>query len=133
MAVITSVLGAAWGALAFPMYAVAVAYTNDLADPGDCVTISSGLLLVYGIGAVVGPFLASVLISVLGSNMLFVYAAGTHGLLLVFALARLIGFRSVRHEEQVEFGDALTAAQTASRVYEEEVWHVDETESVGEG
>ncbi len=119
-------LAAAWGALAFPLYAVAVAYTNDLAVPRDYVEVSSSLLLVYGIGAIVGPFIASTAISLFGSHMLFVFAATIHALLLLFAIGRFIGVRKPRHEEQVDFSDALTAVQTASQVYEEEVWqHLD--------
>ena len=115
-------LGAAWGALAFPLYAVSVAYTNDLADPDDYVTVSSSLLLVYGIGAIVGPFAASAAIYLSGGHMLFVFTAATHVLLLLFALGRMVAPSGERHEEQIEFGDALTAVQTASQVYEEEVW-----------
>ena len=83
-------LGAAWGALAFPLYAVSVAYTNDLADPSEYVTVSSSLLLVYGIGAIVGPFVASTAISLLGGHMLFVFTAATHALLLLFALGSVL-------------------------------------------
>jgi MFS family permease len=119
-------LGAAWGAFAFPLYAVSVAYTNDLADPSEYVMVSSGLLLVYGIGAISGPFVASLAISAFGATMLFVYTAVAHVLLLVFAVGRMVRFRGKRHEEQVEFGDALTASQTASRIYEEEVWQQSE-------
>lgn len=125
-------LAAAWGAFAFPLYAVAVAYTNDLADPSDYVEVSSGLLLVYGIGAIAGPVIASTAISLFGSNMLFVFTAVTHALLLVFALGRFSVSTKPRHEEQVEFSDALTSVQTASHVYEEEVWQQtddDENES----
>ena len=52
---ILMLLSAAWGAVAFPVYAISVAHTNDKADAGEYVMISSGLLLMYGIGAIVGP------------------------------------------------------------------------------
>ena len=95
----------------------------NLAEPSDYVTVSSGLLLLYGVGAIVGPFVASAMITFLGSRMLFVFAASVHALLFVFALTRLVVFDREDHQEQVEFSDALTAVQTASQVYEEEVWH----------
>lgn len=119
-------LAAAWGALAFPLYAVSVAYTNDFADPSEFVTVSSGLLLVYGVGAIIGPFVASIAMSAAGPKALFLYAAIGHAMLLLFAVARLVGARPVNLEEQVDFGDALTAAQTASQIYAEEVWQADE-------
>jgi MFS family permease len=115
-------LGAAWGAMAFPLYAISVAYANDLAEPSEYVTISSGLLLVYGIGAIAGPFIASAGISLFGSKMLFIHTALAHVLLVLFAVGRWVVTRRQRHEGQVEFSDALTAARTASQVYEEEVW-----------
>ena len=40
-----------WGAMAFPLYTVAVAYANDFANPTEFVKVSAGLLFVYGIGA----------------------------------------------------------------------------------
>lgn len=126
-------LGAAWGALAFPLYAVSVAYTNDLADPSEYVTVSSSLLLVYGLGAIVGPFAASAAIVVFGGHMLFAFTAATHALLLLFALARMAAPTGERHEEPVEFGDALTAVQTASQVYEEEVWPQSEDDPERDG
>ena len=126
------ILGAAWGAFAFPLYAVSVAYANDLAEPSEYVMMSSGLLLVYGIGAIAGPFVASLTISAFGAGMLFVFTAAAHGLFLVFALGRMLQFKGKRHEEQVEFGDALTASQTASQVYEEEVWQQSESDELRE-
>jgi MFS family permease len=125
-------LGALWGAVAFPLYAVSVAYANDLAEPNDYVTVSSGLLLSYGIGAVVGPFAASTAIAVFGPQMLFGFAAATHALLFVFALTRLLLFERKVHPEQVEFSDALTAVQTASQVYEEEVWPANDADRAAE-
>jgi MFS family permease len=121
-------LGAAWGAMAFPLYAIAVAYTNDLADPSEYVTISSSLLLAYGIGAIAGPFLASTAISLFGSNMLFAQTSIIHLLLVLFAIGRWGATREKPHEEHVEFSDALTAARTASQVFEEEVWTEQETD-----
>ena len=47
--------------------------------------------------------------------------------LFVFAGARWVIFDREAHPEQVEFSDALTAVQTASQVYEEEVWPTDES------
>ena len=124
--VLLLLLAAGWGAVAFPLYAISVAYANDLADPDDYVMVSSGLLLVYGIGAIAGPFVASMAISAFSAKALFVYTAAAHALLLLLALGRMVQSNNKQHEERVDFGDALTAVQTASRVYEEEVWQQSE-------
>ena len=112
-------LGAAWGAIAFPLYAVAVAQANDQAEPDEYVQVSSGLLLMYGIGAVAGPFLAPALMHLTTGGGLFLYAALVHLALLVYVLFRIP--RRARAEEHLPFSDSLASTQTASVYYEEEL------------
>jgi MFS family permease len=118
---ILMVLGGAWGAVAFPLYAVSVAHTNDHANPGEYVMISSGLLLMYGVGAILGPFIASVTMQALGAGGLFLYTALIHLLLIGFIALRLKRREPAPGEEHVKFVDALAATQTASHVYEDEI------------
>jgi MFS family permease len=121
------VLIGAWGSMAFPLYTVAVAYANDYADPSEFVKVSAGLLFVYGIGAIAGPFIASMFMNWLGGGALFLFTSVIH-VLLIFVVA--IRFLLERNEarEPVHFGDALSAAQTASQVFEEEMHHAYEAE-----
>ena len=114
-------LGAAWGAVAFPLYAVSVAHTNDHARPGEYVMISSGLLLMYGIGAIAGPFIASLSMQLLGAGGLFFYTAAIHLLLLGYIAFRFFQREPAPEEEHRKFVDALAATQTASHVYEDEM------------
>jgi MFS family permease len=114
-------LGAAWGAFAFPLYAISVAHTNDHADTSEYVMVSGGLLLMYGIGAIVGPFLASAVMTRAGPSGLYVFTAGIHVALLLYTLQRMLRRGGVPAADHVDFGDALATAQTASQVYEEEI------------
>jgi len=114
-------LGACWGAVAFPVYAVSVAHTNDHARAGEYVMISSGLLLMYGIGAIVGPFFASVAMHLLGSGGLFLYTALIHLLLICYIAMRFARRKPAPEEEHRKFVDALATTQTASQVYEDEI------------
>ncbi len=114
-------LGACWGAVAFPVYAVSVAHTNDHARAGEYVMISSGLLLMYGIGAIVGPFFASVAMHFLGSGGLFLYTALIHLLLICYIAMRFARRKPAPEEEHRRFVDALATTQTASQVYEDEI------------
>jgi MFS family permease len=116
-----NLLGAAWGGVAFPLYTLAVAHANDHAEPNEYVKVSSGLLLMYGIGATVGPFLASSLMTATNTGSLFLYTFGIHILLTGFVLFRHFIRRGVPADHQIAFGDALAATQTASPVYEEEI------------
>jgi len=114
-------VGAAWGAVAFPLYAVSVAHANDHARPGEYVMISSGLLLMYGIGAIVGPFVASLAMQQVGPGGLLLYTAVIHFLLLGYVVFRFIRRAPGSEEEHRKFVDALAATQTASQVYEDEI------------
>jgi len=119
--VTVNLLGAAWGALAFPLYTVSVAYANDHAESHEYVTVSSGLLLMYGIGATIGPFIASALMTFLEAGYLFVYAAISHGILGIYILFRTTQTDQSDIDDPIAFSDALAATQTASQIYEEEI------------
>ena len=81
--------GAVFGAGAFPLYPLAVAHANDNARPDQFVEVSSGLLLVFGIGAAIGPLLASLVRQVMGMPMLFVFTGAVHTVLIAFILWRM--------------------------------------------
>ena len=114
-------LGGLWGAAAFPLYSLSIAHSNDHAAENEYVAISSGLLLMYGLGAVVGPLLASVAMQLAGPTGLFGYTGAIHVLLFGYLLMRRLRRSQAEAEEQVAFTEALTAAHTSSQVYEQEV------------
>ena len=110
-----------WGAMAFPLNAVSVAHANDYAKPDEFVMLSSGLLLMYGIGAVAGPIIASATMGMAGASGLYVFTAIIHATLLVYILNRTIRRRPSPDDDHVPFNDALAASRTTSQVYEEGV------------
>jgi MFS family permease len=103
-----------------PVYSISVAYANDYADRSEYVRVSAGLLLVYGLGAIAGPFLASALMTWHNASGLFWFAASAHVLLIGFISYRFIK-EGNQAKEPIAFSDALAAAQTTSQVYEEEL------------
>jgi MFS family permease len=123
------ILAVLWGAFAFPLYTIAVAYANDYADPSEYVTVSSGLLLMYGIGATVGPFVASSLMAGDNTGRLFAFSAFVHFALIVFVTIRFLRDSSTA-KHQIAFGDALSSAQTTSQVFEEEILQHGELDDV---
>ena len=116
-----NLLGIAWGAMAFPLYSVSVAHANDHAEPDEYVKISSALLLMYGAGAVAGPFVASATMTLIGGPGLFLYSAAVHVVLAVYVLTRAFRREPAPAEQHMAFSDALAATYTASHVYEEEI------------
>lgn len=115
-------LGAAalWGALAFPLYAVAVALANDHAAPNEFVETSSGLLLVYAAGAVVGPLVATGFMNVLEPGGLYAFTAAVHVLLVVYAFLEIKRLHEAPIVDYTPFTEALQATQTVSTSFDEE-------------
>ena len=114
-------LAALWGALAFPVYSIAVAHANDRAEAGNFVMVSAGLLMMYGIGAILGPFIASMMMTYGSPGYLFLFTGIVHLLLAIYVISRLF-FRSqpavVDHKP---FSEALASTQTRSQIYEDEL------------
>ena len=119
-------LGFAWGALSFPVYSISVAHANDRANPEDYVRLSSALLLMYGVGAITGPFLASAVMTVIGATGLYVYISAIHGVLAIYIVCVSLRRKAAASDQTVEFTDALTSALTSSHVYDEECLGDDE-------
>ena len=82
------VLTAAYGALAYTLYSIAVAHANDHAGSEDFVMVSGGLLLLYGFGTMIGPVMGALLMERLRPDSLFLATAAAHLALGVYALVR---------------------------------------------
>jgi len=124
----TIIVSALWGAIAFPLYAISVAHANDYAEADDYVMVSSGLLLMYGIGAILGPFMASALMTLTDASGLYLFSGAVHLLMALYVAHRMLRRDSTPEEQHIAFSDALTTAVTASQVYEEEIQHLAEEE-----
>ncbi|MFU0504994.1 MFS transporter [Pseudaminobacter sp. NGMCC 1.201702] len=80
---------AAYGALAYALYSLAVAHANDHAKPEDFVKISGGLLLLYGFGTMIGPVIGAALMGSMRPESLFLATALAHLILAVYTLLRI--------------------------------------------
>jgi MFS family permease len=90
---------AIFGGLMFAVYPVAVARANDVFEGKDAVAVSSALLLCYSIGAVFGPILASITMTLLSTPFgLFAYWSLVAG---VFALITIY----LKHKERITIID----------------------------
>jgi len=81
--------GAIYGAFAMQLFGLSAAHANDYAEPHEFVAVSGGLLLIYGIGSVVGPIIAPIVMSEYGSSAMFVFTAVVHLSLGLYGLYRL--------------------------------------------
>ncbi len=92
--VVAFVLTALLGGLSWPLYAISASYTNDWIEPQFVNAAASQLIKLYGLGAVVGPFVAAGSMIVFGTEGFLWAVAGLHGLVAVFFLYRMIVWRA---------------------------------------
>jgi MFS family permease len=78
-----------FGAMIYPMYAIAVAHANDYAGPDEFVRIAGGLLLLLGFGTMAGPLLAAEAMERLMPEGLFAFSAAVHLILALYILYRM--------------------------------------------
>jgi len=105
-----------FGLFAFPLYGLSVAHMNDYVEPDGYVEAASGLLLVFALGAVVGPIVASTLTRFFGADALFGMTAAVQLCLAGFAFYRMQMRAPAPEEEHVSFTESLNLAQTVSTV-----------------
>jgi MFS family permease len=72
-----------------PMFAIIFAHTNDFIPKEKFVAAGAGLQFAFGLGAMSGPFLCSILMNIIGSNGYFIFLMFFHILIGVFALHRM--------------------------------------------
>ena len=96
-------LSAAFGGFAMPLYAVSVAHANDMAEDTRFVTTAGGLLLVYGLGASLGPLIASALMGYYGNGGLFMFTTSVHAALALFTIVRIALRRRPTQEDRSDF------------------------------
>ena len=80
---------AVFGGLAFPLYSICLAYTNDHLEPKQMIAASGALVLTGGLGAVFGPIFIAILMDNFGNHYLFVAMAGVHAVIGMFGLIRM--------------------------------------------
>jgi len=78
-----------YGGLASSLYPLCVAHSNDHASSRDAVATASGLLLVYGLGASVGPVLMGITMQIGGPAAFWSYLIVMLLALTLFVLVRM--------------------------------------------
>ncbi|MCR4268017.1 MFS transporter [Nitratireductor sp. ZSWI3] len=94
---------AVYGAFAYTLYSIIVAHANDHASSEDFVKVSSGLLLLYGFGTMLGPLVGGILMERMLPESLFLTTALAHIALAAYALLRISRRAPVPVEEREAF------------------------------
>ena len=80
----------AYGALIFPVYALAMSHMNDLLERAQFVPGMAALVTVLGIGAIAGPVITSALMTLLGPDGMWMTLAAVHSLFAVYIVNRFL-------------------------------------------
>ncbi len=72
------------GVLQFTIYPLATAFANDHVEPGLRVGLSGVLLMVYGVGAGLGPIVAGKLMDMAGAGMFYIFTSACAFVLTLF-------------------------------------------------
>lgn len=96
-------LGALWGGLGFALYPLCVAHSNDRLHASERVAASGGLVLLYSIGAAIGPIFGASAMSLVGPSGLFLFIALCAAGMLGFGLWRLAVREPVPEEAQQSY------------------------------
>ncbi len=110
------VFAALFGAFALSAYALCIAHANDFIPSEDAVEASSGLLLTYAAGAVVGPMFATAAMEELGPGGLFASTAFAHVLFALFVVYRMSQRAAIPADERDNF--VLMEPRTSAVVFE---------------
>ena len=80
---------ALFGGLAFPLYSVCIAHTNDRLDTTQMIAASGALVLIGGLGAVAGPILIAITMDKYGDDAFFWSMGTVHGFIALFSAYRM--------------------------------------------
>ena len=78
-----------YAGFALPMFTLNLAYVNDFIEKERFVAAGAGLQIIFGIGAMGGPFICSVFMNTFGPNGFFVFLGIFHLLIGLFGLYRI--------------------------------------------
>jgi len=78
-----------YAGFALPMFTLNLAYVNDFIDKERFVAAGAGMQTIFGIGAVGGPFFASIFMNMYGANGFFILLAIVHILIGLFGMYRI--------------------------------------------
>jgi MFS family permease len=77
------------GGTAFVLYPLSSSHTQDLGGRENTVEVSTGMLLAYTIGAIVGPTTAAWMMGWIGPEALFIHNGAIHLVFVIFIVWRL--------------------------------------------
>lgn len=94
---------ALFGGIIFAIYPICVSHTNDFLTPAEMVPASGAMVLGFSMGAIAGPFLASLVMATFERDGLFLFTALVAVAALWFALWRMTVRPPVPFDQRLPF------------------------------
>ncbi len=92
-----------FGAMVIPVYSLSVAHTNDRLRPEQMTNASSTIVLIYGIGAAIGPITVGYIINHFGNNFFIIYLGLNSLATAVIVSFWILRREAVPEEQQVDY------------------------------
>lgn len=113
----TLLVAGLWGAGSMSFYGIAVAHAADRAAPGQATGMMAGILVVWAVGALIGPLIAgAAMSSSLGPSGLFAFAAAGLSLLTIAMFVRRVRVASATAEEKAPFTVAPATSMSLTQI-----------------
>ncbi len=122
----------AFGGMTLTLYSLCVAYTNDHLERDQVVAASSGLVMLNGIGAILGPSIAGWVMDLFGPPGFFWWLALVHGVIGGFAIWRMTRRATPPAEAQGPYVPVPARASPFATAAAEEVYAEYEQEQAGD-
>jgi len=78
-----------YAGMAIPLFTLNLAYVNDYIPKEKFVAAGGGMQIIFGLGAMTGPFMCSLLMNKYGTNGFFVHLLSFHLIIGVFGIYRI--------------------------------------------
>lgn len=114
-----------FGGVSLPLYSLSLSYTNDHLSQNQMVAASSTMILIYGLGALLGPALASIMMSAFGTWGFFLIQVLAHTAVGLFALAYLMREPELPRADHTAFVSAPMRSSPMAAVLNPEVQEED--------
>lgn len=91
------------GGCSFPLYSLAISYTNDWLEPKQILGASSALVTVNSVGAIIGPLFAAGLMIFFDNRLYFVALIATHAAIACYLIIRIVFVDAIAVDDQRDF------------------------------
>ncbi|MEC9484203.1 MAG: MFS transporter, partial [Halomonas sp.] len=89
-------------AMLHTLYSLSLAHTHDWLEPAEIIAANAKLMIWYGIGSIIGPFSASLVMQLVGPEGLWLFLGAAALTLGVFVMIRVHGKRGLQPEVEQE-------------------------------